>query len=77
MFRSASPKRVKYAKRVEGKEILLIEDMHMAEETERLEQNLMGINGENGGDNLEDDIQGGDLVISIGRVILMELSRVE
>ena len=37
-------------------EMLLIEDMHIAEEVKRLEQNLMGIDGENRGDNLEDDI---------------------
>ena len=38
----------------------------IAEERERLEQNLMGIDGENGGDNLEDDTpdeQDDDLVI--------------
>lgn len=29
---------------------------YITEETERLEQNLMGIDGENEGDNLEDDI---------------------
>ena len=47
-------------------EMLSIEDRHIAEETERLEQNLMGIAGENRGDNLEDDIpdeQDDDLVI--------------
>lgn len=38
-------------------EMLLIEDMHIAEETERLEQNLMGIDDrENRGDNLDNDI---------------------
>ncbi len=38
-------------------EMLLAEDMHTAEETERLEQNLMGENGiEDGGDNSDDDI---------------------
>lgn len=40
--------------------------MHIARETERLEQNLIGIDGENRGDNLKDDIpkeQEDDLVI--------------
>ena len=30
--------------------------MHIGEETERLKQNLMGIDGENGGDDLKADI---------------------
>ena len=48
-------------------EMLLAEDMHIAEETERLEQNLMGEDGiEDGGDNPDDDIadeQDDELVI--------------
>ena len=48
-------------------EMLLAKDMHIAEETERLEQNLMGVEGvEDGGDILDDDIpdeQDDDLVI--------------
>lgn len=47
--------------------MLLAEDMHIAEETERLEQNLMGEDGiEAGGDNPDDDIadeQDDELVI--------------
>lgn len=48
-------------------EMLLAEDMHIVEETERLEQNLMGIDEvEDRGDNLDHDIpdkQNDDLVI--------------
>lgn len=48
-------------------EMLLAEDMYIAEKTERLGQNLMGVEGvEDGGDNLDDDIldkQDDDLVI--------------
>ena len=48
-------------------EMLLAEDMHIAEKTERLEQNLMGEDEiEDGGDNSDDDIadkQDDELVI--------------
>lgn len=36
--------------------MLSIEDMHIAEETEKPEQNLMGIDGENRDNNLGDNI---------------------
>ena len=48
-------------------DMLLAGNMHIAEDTERLEQNLMGVDGvEDEGNNSEDDIpdeQDDDLVI--------------
>lgn len=57
----------------------MIDRVHIAEETEGLEQNLMGIAIEaNRSDNLEDDIpdtQNDDLVIWRCTAIFVELSR--
>ena len=56
-------------------EMLLIEDMQIAEETEMLKQNLMGVdNGESRGDNLEDDIPVEQVDDQTCRAIIVELS---